>query len=398
MNLPWHDWLSLLIRWLHVVTAIAWIGTSFYFIWLDKSLRRRSELPPGTVGESWFVHGGGFYQLQKFAVAPAELPPQLHWFKYEAYFTWLSGFALLAVMYYWGAEHFLIDPQRIAFSRLPAIATSVAFLAGGWLAYDLLCRSPIGRHTTLLAVSVFALLVVSAWALNQLFSDRAAFMHIGAMIATMMSANVFFVIIPNQKKVVNALKAGATPALQLGQQAGQRSLHNNYLTLPVVLLMMSAHYPMLFAAGADLSWLVVALILVIGGVIRDFFNIHHEGGRGLRLLWQWPLAGALIVALAWLLASYSAPAQNYQLVVSDGDALAIVRAHCSGCHANVPSVAHFSTAPAGVILESLADLRRQRTQVLAQAVSTRVMPLGNPTAMTLEDRARLGTWIRQQSN
>ena len=262
MTIVWSDWILLLVRWLHIVTAIAWIGTSFYFIWLDKSLRQRQGLGPGIIGDSWSVHGGGFYQVQKYAVAPAELPPELHWFKYEAYFTWLSGFALLAIMYYWGAESFLIDPERFAFRPLAAIASSVAFLAGGWLAYDLLCRSPLGRHTVSLATGVFVLIVFSAWALTQLFSDRAAFLHVGAIIATIMSANVFFIIIPNQKKVIAALTAGQQPDAQLGQQAGQRSLHNNYLTLPVVLLMISAHHPFLFAGGTDLGWAVISLLLV----------------------------------------------------------------------------------------------------------------------------------------
>ena len=219
MTIVWSDWILLLVRWLHIVTAIAWIGTSFYFIWLDKSLRQRQGLAPGIIGDSWSVHGGGFYQVQKYAVAPAELPPELHWFKYEAYFTWLAGFALLAIMYYWGAESFLIDPERFAFRPLPAIASSVAFLAGGWLAYDLLCRSPLGRHTVSLATGVFVLIVFSAWALTHLFSDRAAFLHVGAIIATIMSANVFFIIIPNQKKVIAALTAGQQPDAQLSQQA-----------------------------------------------------------------------------------------------------------------------------------------------------------------------------------
>ena len=395
MTIVWSDWILLLVRWLHIVTAIAWIGTSFYFIWLDKSLRQRQGLAPGIIGDSWSVHGGGFYQVQKYAVAPAELPPELHWFKYEAYFTWLSGFALLAIMYYWGAESFLIDPERFAFRPLPAIASSVAFLAGGWLAYDLLCRSPLGRHTVSLATGVFVLIVFSAWALTQLFSDRAAFLHVGAIIATIMSANVFFIIIPNQKKVIAALTAGQQPDAQLGQQAGQRSLHNNYLTLLGVLLMISAHHPFLFAGGTDLGWAVIALMLVMGGVIRHFFNTQHEGGHGIRLLWQWPMAVLLILAMAALLAHPVKP--THSAAVSDRAALAIVQTHCSSCHARAPTAAGFNAAPAGIRLETLDDLTRHRFQVLAQAVNSRVMPLGNPTKMTTADRTRLGAWINQQS-
>jgi len=395
MTIVWSDWILLLVRWLHIVTAIAWIGTSFYFIWLDKSLRQRQGLPPGIIGDSWSVHGGGFYQVQKYAVAPAELPPELHWFKYEAYFTWLSGFALLAIMYYWGAESFLIDPERIAVSPLLAIASSVAFLAGGWLAYDLLCRSPLGQHTGSLATSVLFLIVFSAWALTQLFSDRAAFLHVGAIIATIMSANVFFIIIPNQKKVIAALTAGQQPDPQLGQQAGQRSLHNNYLTLPVVLLMISVHHPFLFAGGADLGWAVIALILAMGGVIRHFFNTQHEGGHGVRLLWQWPTAVLLMLAMAVLLTHPVKP--THSTAVSDRAVLAIVQTHCSGCHATAPTAAGFNAAPAGIRLETLDDLTRHRLQVLAQAVNSRVMPLGNPTKMTIADRTRLGAWINQSS-
>ena len=395
MDIAWQDWAGLLIRWLHLATGIAWIGTSFYFIWLYQSLRRRQQMAPGVDGESWSVHGGGFYHVQKYMVAPEQLPEELHWFKYEAYFTWLSGFALLAIMYYWGAESFLIDPERFAFRPLPAIASSVAFLAGGWLAYDLLCRSPLGRHTVSLATGVFVLIVFSAWALTQLFSDRAAFLHVGAIIATIMSANVFFIIIPNQKKVIAALTAGQQPDAQLGQQAGQRSLHNNYLTLPVVLLMISAHHPFLFAGGTDLGWAVIALMLVMGGVIRHFFNTQHEGGHGIRLLWQWPMAVLLILAMAALLAHPVKP--THSAAVSDRAALAIVQTHCSSCHARAPTAAGFNAAPAGIRLETLDDLTRHRFQVLAQAVNSRVMPLGNPTKMTTADRTRLGAWINQQS-
>ena len=293
MEIAWQDWLGMIIRWLHLATGIAWIGTSFFFIWLDLSLRRRGEMPDGVQGESWLVHGGGFYHAQKYSVAPEHLPAELHWFKYEAYFTWLSGFALLGVMYYWGAESFLIDPDRTPFSPSVAILVSLVFLGGGWLAYDGLCRSPVGQHTGLLAGAVFLLVTIAGWGLTQLFSDRAAFLHVGAVIGTIMSANVFFIIIPNQKKVVADLKAGRTPAPALGLQAKQRSLHNNYLTLPVLLLMVSAHYPVLFSGAATWGWLVIALILLIGGVVRHFFNTLHTGGRGWALLWQWPVAACI---------------------------------------------------------------------------------------------------------
>ncbi|MCP4952664.1 MAG: urate hydroxylase PuuD, partial [Proteobacteria bacterium] len=238
MIIPWLDWASLAIRWLHLAAGIAWIGTSFYFIWLDRSLRARETLPKGVQGESWSVHGGGFYHVQKYAVAPEALPDDLHWFKYEAYFTWLSGFALLIVLYYFGASTYLIDSTRADLTPTMAISISVAFLIGSWGLYEALCRSPIGRSTTVLASSVLVLILVSAFLLTQIFSDRAAFLHVGALIGTIMSANVFVVIIPNQKKVVADLQEKKLPDPSLGAQARQRSLHNNYLTLPVLLLMV----------------------------------------------------------------------------------------------------------------------------------------------------------------
>jgi uncharacterized membrane protein len=350
MEIAWQDWAGLLIRWFHLATGIAWIGTSFYFIWLDQSLRRRQQMAPGVDGESWSVHGGGFYHVQKYMVAPEQLPEELHWFKYEAYFTWLSGFALMAVMYYFGAETFLIDTQRADVSVPVAVIASLAFLAGGWLVYDLLCRSPIGKHTALLALSVFVLIVLVGWGLNQLFSDRAAFLHVGAVIGTIMSANVFFIIIPNQKQVVADLKAGRQPAARLGQQAKQRSLHNNYLTLPVLLLMVGAHYPLLFAGQATWGWLVIALILLIGGVVRHFFNTWHTGARGSTLLWQWPLAALLgIVLVIFLSTRQMVPLTE---PVSDERALALIQMHCVACHAATPSHSGFKSPPAGLTLDT----------------------------------------------
>ena len=394
MEIAWQDWAGLLLRWLHLATGIAWIGTSFYFIWLDQSLRRRQKMAAGVDGDSWSVHGGGFYHVQKYMVAPEELPEELHWFKYEAYFTWLSGFALMAVMYYFSAETFLIDTQRADVSVPIAVIISLAFLAGGWLVYDLLCRLPIGRHTAPLAVSVFVLIVLVGWGLNQLFSDRAAFLHVGAVIGTIMSANVFFIIIPNQKKVVADLKAGRQPAARLGQQAKQRSLHNNYLTLPVLLLMVSAHYPLLFAGRATWGWLVIALILLIGGVVRQFFNTWHTGARGSSLRWQWPLAILLGIALVVFLSTrQTAPLTE---PVSDERALTIIQTHCVACHAAIPSHSGFKSPPAGLILDTRKTVMLAAERVMTQAVLSTAMPLGNATGMTDSERAELGGWLRQQ--
>ena len=391
IEIAWQEWLGMLIRWLHVVAGIAWIGTSFYFIWLDQSLRQPKELPKKVHGESWSVHGGGFYHVQKYLVAPDRIPPELHWFKYEAYFTWISGFALLAVLYYWGAESFLIDPDRAALSPTVAVLTSLGFLIGGWLAYDLLCRSAIGRHTGVLATAVFILVVLIGWGLTQVFNDRAAFLHVGAVIGTIMSANVFFVIIPNQKKVIADLQAGRVPKANLGQQAKDRSLHNNYLTLPVVLLMVSFHYPVLFGGGAERGWVVIALILLIGGIVRNFFNKQHADASRWSLLWQWPLATLLAIALILLL---SPQRSGSNLIVSDQQVLTIVADHCLSCHATKPTNPAFQAPPGGVYFDSLKDLEKYGARILVQAVMSQAMPLGNTTNMTEEERNALGAWIR----
>ncbi len=394
MIIPWLDWASLAIRWLHLAAGIAWIGTSFYFIWLDRSLRARENLPKGVQGESWSVHGGGFYHVQKYAVAPEAMPDDLHWFKYEAYFTWLSGFALLIVLYYFGASTYLIDSTRADLTPTMAIGISVAFLIGSWGLYEALCRSPIGRSTTVLASSVLVLILVSAFLLTQVFSDRAAFLHVGALIGTIMSANVFVVIIPNQKKVVADLLDKKLPDPSLGAQARQRSLHNNYLTLPVLLLMVSAHYPLLFSGGTAWGWLVVGFIIVIGAIVRHFFNTHHTGGHGVQLIWQWPLAIILGLGLIFFIASRNQ--LHFDGQVSDNQAFNIVKQHCVSCHAADPSNPAFKTAPAGVVLDSLASIRQHRTNIISQAVMSQAMPLGNATKMTPEERSALGQWLQQK--
>src|SRR5215510_14561869 len=272
------DWISLFLRWAHVMLGIAWIGTSFFFVWLDMSLRANPKAPPGVGGESWMVHGGGFYHAQKYLVAPQALPKELHWFKYEAYFTWVSGFLLLAVVYYLDADAFLIDPQVLPLTPFRAILISLGGLAGGWLLYDALCKSPLGQNTGLLALTVFAMTIAAAYLFTHVFSGRAAFVHIGAFLGTIMSANVFFIIIPNQKKVVAALLKGEVPDPALGKRAKQRSLHNNYLTLPVVLMMINNHYPMMFEHAQ--SWIIVTGILIFSGLLRLYANQKNAGKSG----------------------------------------------------------------------------------------------------------------------
>ena len=394
MEIAFADWLNLIFRWLHLITGIAWIGTSFYFIFLDLSLRKRRQLPPGVGGEARNVHSGGFYLMQKYTVAPEQLPDELHWFKYEAYFTFLSGFALMSVIYYWGAENFLIDTEVADLSQFEAILMSIGFLAGGWIIYDILCRIPLfERNSLLLSVAVFILILLVAWGATNVFSGRAAFVHVGAVVGTIMVANVFFIIIPNQKVVVADLIAGRTPDPLLGQEAKQRSTHNNYLTLPVLLMMVSTHFPMIY--GHEESWVVVALILIVGGIIRDYFNRMNAGAEGRILKWQWPSAALFMVFLI-LFISYD----PRSLRIKDGiapdvsEVLAITEARCSSCHAARPSDPDFDKAPAGVRLETVEDLRKYSDKIMKQAVLTRVMPLANRTKMTRAERDILGIWIQ----
>ncbi|HXC54156.1 MAG TPA: urate hydroxylase PuuD [Rhizomicrobium sp.] len=383
-------WLELALRWLHVITGIAWIGASFYFVWLDGHIRKAEGGNPLVAGELWAVHGGGFYHNQKYLVAPAQLPPELHWFKYEAYFTWISGFALLAVIYYLGANVFLIDKAKLALSPPEAIAISLAFLAGGWLVYDGLCRSPLGKDGPLFGGVWFLVLVGAAYALTHIFSDRAAFLHVGAIVGTAMVANVFFVIIPNQKKVVASMLAGETPDARLGLQAKQRSLHNNYMTLPVVLMMISNHYPMLFAS--KIAWLLLAALSLSGIMIRHVFNLRHKGET------NWLLAfGAVLVFVAAMLIGISvqhdgeaAPAKS----VAYATARAIIDRHCIMCHAAHPTHAGISVAPEGLDFTRDDVVRQNASRMLLQAVTTKAMPLGNETGMTDAERAELGAWLR----
>jgi uncharacterized membrane protein len=385
------DWLNLLLRWFHLIVGIGWIGASFYFVWLDFSFRPREQMRPGVAGTSWMVHGGGFYQVEKYLVAPPELPADLHWFKWEAYLTFLSGFALLGVQYYWNAGAFLIDPTIMPLVPWQAIVISVVSLALGWLAYDALCRSPLGENTAMLALAVFGLVVLFAFLFTHVFSGRGAFIHVGAMVGSIMAANVFAVIIPNQRKITAALMSGATPDPSYGKIGKQRSLHNTYLTLPVLLLMVSNHYPFLYSRPN--SWLVVALIVIAGGTIR-FFLVRTEAGENWRkVAWALPTAAvALLATIVWTSPRTTAVVEGQ---VADAEAVRIVQTHCISCHAGKPTHESFAGGepPKGVILETQEGLLRHAAQVIAQSVQGHAMPLGNETGMTDIERARLGAWL-----
>lgn len=389
------DWIHLLARWSHLIVGIAWIGSSFYFVFTDLSLKPGEHLNKKAHGETWQVHGGGFYHIQKYLVAPDKMPSELHWFKYEAYMTWVSGMVLLATVYYVGADSFLIDPSVMELTPVQAIFTSIVMLAGGWIAYDLLCKSPIGKNTAVLFVSVFILSVFAAWAFTNLFGGRAAFVHSGALIGSMMVGNVFFVIIPNQKKVVKALVAGETPAAYLGAQAKQRSLHNTYLTLPVLLMMISNHFPMTF--GHEHSWAVFGAIVIIGGIIRHYFVASHAGSTSKMIPWLLPISGALIILLAVGM-NYNHTSKGDTAVagaseVDPKQAFAIVRTHCASCHSSLPTNEDFDKAPGEVVFDSVDQVRKNATRIIAQAVNTSAMPLGNSTGMTDAERKVLGDWL-----
>ena len=389
------EWVNVLVRWLHVVTAIAWIGSSFYFIHLDASLRRRDGLPPGVAGEAWQVHGGGFYNMMKYTVAPAELPETLTWFKWESYATWLSGFGLLAVLYYHGATLYMIDPAVLDIPWWGAVLRSLGALGLGWHVYDRLCKSPLGRDDTKLAAAGFVFLVLVAWGLSHVFSGRAAMLHVGALIGTIMSANVFRIIIPNQTKAVAAMKAGRVPDPALGKQAKQRSLHNNYLTLPVVFLMISNHYPLAF--GTRYSWVIVAVVLVVGAVIRHFFNSRHAGKPS--PWWTWGVAAAGVAAIVALSAAGTRTgtdsASAEPVTVEFAQVEEVVLSRCSMCHAAQPVWEGIGAPPRGVTLDSAEAIARHASQIRVWAALSDAMPPGNVTGITPEERRLLAVWTDQ---
>ena len=394
------DWLSFTVRWVHVITAMVWIGTSFLFIALDLGLRKRENLPKGVGGEEWQVHGGGFYHIQKYIEAPEAMPEHLTWFKWDSYATWLSGFALLFVVYYAGAELFLIDRNVLDVPTWVAIAISLAALALGWIVYHLMCRSPIGKNDRLLSACLFGFFILVTWGFTLAFSGRGALVHSGAVIATIMTANVFFVIIPNQRKVVHALLAAEEPDPALGREGKQRSTHNNYLTLPVLFLMLSIHSPLAFATRWN--WAIVALVLVIGVVVRHFFNTFQA--REGRPWWTWGVALLCMLVIVWLstfppipqdetAASAVSPEQDEMLASEEFDEVrSIVLSRCSMCHAREPLWEGIAAAPRGVHLESDQDILRQADQIYLQVVRSHAMPPGNVTEVTAEERRQLAAW------
>ncbi|WP_299943570.1 urate hydroxylase PuuD [uncultured Ruegeria sp.] len=395
------DWIAFAVRWLHVITAIAWIGSSFYFIALDLGLNR--DIPGPADGEEWQVHGGGFYHIQKYLVAPERMPDHLTWFKWESYATWLSGAALLMIVYWVGGELYLIDAQKADLALWQGILISAASLTIGWLIYDYLCKSGLGERPTLLMVLLFVLLVVMGWGYNQIFTGRAMMLHLGAFTATIMTANVFFIIMPNQRIVVDDLKNGRTPDPKYGKIAKLRSTHNNYLTLPVLFLMLSNHYPLAFAT--EYNWIIAALVFLMGVTIRHYFNTLHA--RAGNPTWTWLVTALLFITIMWLsTASLHDPleeAEAQQLTpyeqkfaAADGfeEAHDIVLGRCSMCHAREPVWEGIRWAPKGVLLETEADIARNAQQIYLQSGVTHAMPPANVTYMEPEDRVAIIRWFR----
>ena len=381
-----NEWLDLLVRWLHVVAAIAWIGSSFYFIALDNHLRPPKEdddAERGVGGEAWEIHGGGFYQVQKYRLAPRALPEPLHWFKWEAYTTWLSGFALLIVLYYVNADTYLIDKSVADLRPWEAIAISIALLAAAWLAYDGLCR--LIPNDLALAAILLVLATLAAWGVSHLFSGRAEYIQIGAMLGTMMAGNVFLVIIPAHWELIRAKEAGREPDAAAGLRAKQRSVHNNYLTLPVVFTMISNHFPITY--GHSYSWLTLVALLVIGAWVRHFFNLRHTG----RAAWWIPVTAAL--AIAGVAVAIRPHGSSGGTAVPFTRAQAIVQARCVPCHSAQPTKA--DSAPLGLVFDTPEQIHAQASLIEQVAVRTKVMPLGNQTGMTQSERDVLGAWIQQ---
>ena len=388
------DWLNLLGRWVHFITGIAWIGSSFYFIWLDNHLeapRQPADDEKGIAGEVWSVHGGGFYHAQKYRVAPKVLPETLHWFKWEAYWTWMSGMFLLVMVYWYGAQVYLIDPAIAELSPLTAIGIAAAFIAGGWVVYDVLCRSALGKNDKLFAVLLLLFVSLLAWGLCQLFSGRGAYIHFGAVLGTIMVANVFFVIIPGQRQMVDAAARGETPAAELGIRAKQRSVHNTYFTLPVLFVMTSNHYAMTYSH--EYNWAILIAISLAGALIRIYFVARHAGRASLLPL----VVAAMLLAGVAALITPSASAASGEAVAFD-EIRTVVRHRCSTCHSAAPTHPAFPAAPGGVILDTDAQIVAEALRIHQQTVLTRVMPIGNLTGISEEERELIDRWYQAIGN
>ncbi len=395
------DWLNLLGRWAHLVTGIAWIGASFYFIWLDNNLKppkQTDDADKGVGGELWAVHGGGFYHSQKYKVAPPELPEKLHWFKWEAYTTFITGAFLLALIYWYQAEIYLIDPGVMDLSKPVAIAIGMFTIAGGWIIYDTLCKSRLGQNENTMTLILFVVLSFAAWALCNVFGGRGAYMHFGAMLGTIMVANVFFIIMPGQRDLVAAKEQGRAPDPSHGVKAKQRSVHNTYFTLPVLFVMISNHYSMTY--GHEYNWLILIVMTLIGALIRVHFVKAHFGKPSpFPLIAAGLLLAALIAALAPAKVGSSAGIEIAETTVIPtlDEVHGIVQQRCASCHHEEPTHPGFATAPAGIQFNDAESVSAQARTIYQQSAVTRAMPIGNLTGMTDEERQLIANWFSAKS-
>ncbi len=381
------EWLNLLVRWIHFIVGVAWIGASFYFNWLENHLNRQAPQDKGIDGNLWAVHGGGFYHLKKFTNGPDKLPEVLHWFKWEAYMTWVSGMTMLTIVYYYNAQAMMIDPSVFALSPTTAIAIGVSSGVLSWFVYDFLCKSPLKDKPLILGFVIFLCLALLAFILSQFLSPRAAYIHVGAAIGTIMAANVFFVIIPAQKELVKALSESRTPDPSYGASGLLRSRHNNYLTLPVLFIMISNHFPSTY--GNQYNWLILIAVSAVGILVRHYYNIRHLK----KAMWMLPTAlfAFILIVMATMPAKQKALSDSE--TVSTADVLTIFQQRCFSCHSSQPTQAGFSSPPAGLAYDKAGVLKNNADKINTQ-VTQKIMPLGNLTKMTEEEREKINRWYR----
>lgn len=380
------EWLNIVVRVMHITFGIAWIGASFYFVFLENALNRTDNVREELAGNLWAVHGGGFYYLEKYKVAPQQLPKHLHWFKYEAYFTWVTGFAMLWIIYYFNASSMMIDANVMKLTGFQAIGISIASFVAGWIIYDLLCKSPVRKKPFLFATIGILILVGFAWFYSQVFSGRAAFIHFGAMIGTIMAANVFFVIIPSQKAMVNAARKGLLPEAQKGKNALFRSIHNNYFTLPVLFVMVSNHFPSTF--GNKYQWLILALISIGAAGVKHWLNLREQGRLS---VWILPLSILILLAAAYVSAPKLSTAKCKD--VSFAEVNNIVQQRCITCHSSRPTDNVYTAPPNGVKYDTPQEIVAKKDLIMQRVVVTKTMPLNNKTNMTPEEREVIRCWI-----
>ncbi|BCL72988.1 hypothetical protein TUMSATVNIG1_49610 [Vibrio nigripulchritudo] len=395
------EWLNLVIRWIHMIVGIAWIGASFYFVWLENNLNRINP-KTGLAGDLWAIHGGGIYHLEKYKLAPPEMPEKLHWFKWEAYFTWITGMLLLGIVYYLNAEIYLIAPGS-GLSSAEAIGIGIGSLVVGWFVYDLLCDSALGKTPLLLGIIIFALLVAAAYGLTLVFSGRGAYIHVGAIIGTIMVGNVFRIVMPAQRNLVSAIERGEEPDPTLPKKGLLRSRHNNYLTLPVLFIMISNHFPSTY--GSNWNWLILAGLAAFSILVRHYFNTRHGSQK---FAWTLPAAAVGMMTLAFITSPTSKPVVSQVTETASASQVetkpetsrtsvftkvhSVIKERCTVCHSANPTHVAFQTAPAGVVLDTAEEIKNNVDRIVAQTVTTQVMPIGNLTQMTEEERALIGDW------